>query len=309
MTRVLLLLLVLITTSLASAQEFKLEINGNNPTNPGPEMQLVTAVFLGYDPVASDELEWQDRAWIERRTYPVIGQIPIFEQGVLENDRGRDLAFRDPSVFNLADTTWQTVYRADLSKMDIRRKPVADSFAMKWVLFVDPSNETATPSDKMTLSWDKNQIPSIVKHLIMSYKNGRQIIDMKTSNSIVLFGDSLRANGGSQNVGITLYYNQGIPAGVRYAEAGRARLSAYPNPAIAHSKLMLELTSTEYVVIAIYDVQGREVMSRTFQAHQGMNEITVDRRELGLASGTYIVRALIGSGAEQVMQTASLRLQ
>jgi hypothetical protein len=310
MTRVLLLLLVLLTTSLATAQEFKLEIKGNNPTNPGPEMQLVTSVFLGYDPIALDHLEWQDRNWIERRSYPVIGEVPLFEQAALENDRGRDLAFRDPGVVNINDTAWQSVFRADLSKMDIRYKPATDSFMLKWVLFVDPTNEEASPDDKMTLSWDRNQIPSIVKHLILAYRNSEKIIDMKDVSSVVIWGDSLQSRG-SQNLLVTLYYNMDIPAGNMSVDdrASTISMRAYPNPAISHSKILLELQQTEYVSLAIYDVQGREVMTHSFMGMMGMNEISIDRDQLGLSSGVYFVRAMIGTGSDQVLKTTSIRLQ
>jgi len=309
MTRVLALLLVLLSASTALSQELKLEITPNNPANPTPEFQVVPSVFLGYDPIASDTLEYGDRAWIERRTYPVIGQIPIFEQGWLENDRGRDLAFRDPGSANIADTTWQRNFRADLSKMDIRQKPVADSFTMKWILFVDPSGETPHPDDKMTLNWDRNQIPPIVRHVILAYRNGETIIDMKSANSVVIWGDSLRENGGSQNLSITLYYNQGITAGIEERGSNSIRLSAYPNPAISHSKILLQLDQAEYVTLGIFDVQGREVMSQTFVGSMGMNELEIDRAQLGLASGVYFVRATIGTGADQIIKTTSIRIQ
>jgi hypothetical protein len=310
MTRVLVLLLVLLSSSLASAQEFKLEIKGNNPANPGPEMQLVTSVFLGFDPIAADSLEFKTRSWIERRNYPVIGEVPIFEQPALENDRGRDLAFRDPGVVNAADTTWQRAFRADLSKMDIRFKPVTDSFMMKWVLFVDPTNEEPSPDDKMTLSWDRNQIPTLANHLVLSYRNGEKIVDMKDVSSVVIWGDSLQRRG-SQNLLVTLYYKMEIPdnSGVNDARASEISLRAYPNPAVSHSKLLLDLKQSEYVTISIYDVQGREIMTTSFIGDMGRNELAIDRDRLGLASGTYFVRAMIGTGNDQVLKTTSIRIQ
>lgn len=302
MTRVLVLLLVLLTSSLASAQEFKLEISATFPK----EGQIVFPVFLGYDPIAVDSLEYATRAWKEERTFQApIGKISIFEQPYPENPQGRDLAFRDPGV--LYGKQW-----LELTKMDIREKPELDSFSMRWILYVDPSNESVEPDDRVVLNWDRNQIPTIVRHLVMRYRNEETIVDMKTANSVTLWADSLQENGGSLNINITAYYNMDIPAGnsgVSDAHANEISLRAYPNPAISHSKILLELNQTEYVTLAIYDVQGREIVSHSFMGMAGMNEIAIDRELLGLSSGVYFVRALVGSGSDQVLKTTSIRLQ
>jgi hypothetical protein len=301
MTRVLSLLLVLLTSSLATAQEFKLEISASFPK----QGQIVFPVFLGYDPVAVDSLEYQSRAWKEERTYPApIGKVSIFEQPYPENTQGRDLAFRDPGALYGRQFL-------ELTKMDIRKKPMLDSFLMRWVLFVDPANEVAEPDDRVILTWDRNRIPSDVRHLILAYRNLETIVDMKTTNTATIWGDSLKENGGSQNLEIMLYNNMDIPpkAGVREAKGSELRLSAYPNPAISHSKILLELKKTEYVMLSIYDIQGKEIMTHSFIGDMGVNEISIDREQLGLASGTYFVRVLVGSGSDQLLKTTSIRLQ
>ncbi len=306
MTRVLLLLLVLLSSSLASslatAQEFKLEISASFP-KPG---QIVFPVFLGYDPIAEDSLEYPNRAWKEERTFQApIGKISIFEQPYPENPQGRDLAFRDPGAL-------YGKQMLELTKMDIRKKPILDSFMMRWILYVDPSNESVEPDDRVVLTWDRNRIPSIVRYLIMSYRNEETIIDMKTANTVTIWADSLQVNGGSLNIGITAYYNMDLPVGnmsVDDARANAISLRTYPNPAISHSKILLELQRTEHVTLAIYDVQGREIMTHSFMGMMGMNEISVDREQLGLSSGVYFVRAMIGSGSDQVLKTTSIRLQ
>ena len=305
MTRVLVLLLVLLTSSIASApafaQEFKLEISATFP-KPG---QIVFPVFLGYDPIAVDSLEYPTRAWKEERTFQApIGKISIFEQPYPENPQGRDLAFRDPG-----DLYGRQML--ELTKMDIRQKPTIDSFMMRWILYVDPSNESVEPDDRVVLNWDRNRIPTDIRYLMMRYRNEETIVDIKTTNSVTIWADSLQENGGSLNINITAYYNMEIPAGTMSVNdrANAIALRAYPNPAISHSKILLELKQTEYVTLAIYDVQGREVMSHSFMGMMGMNEISVDREQLGLSSGVYFVRAMIGSGSDQVLKTTSIRLQ
>lgn len=302
MTRVLALLLVLLTSSLASAQEFKLEITATFP-KPG---QIVFPVFLGYDPIAEDSLEYKTKAWKEERTFQdPIGKISIFEQPYPENPQGRDFAFRDPGALYGRQML-------EMTKMDIRKKPTLDSFMMRWVLYIDASNETVEDDDRVNLTWDRNQIPSDVRHLVMRYRNEETIVDMKTTNAVTVWTDSLQNNGGSLNVGITAYVNMDIPTGtssVGQSRANEISLRAYPNPAIAHSKILLELAQTEYVTLSIYDVQGREIMTHSFVGDMGMNEIAIDREQLGLASGVYFVRAMIGTGSDQVLKTTSIRLQ
>jgi hypothetical protein len=302
MTRVLALLLVLLTSSLASAQEFKLEITATFP-KPG---QIVFPVFLGYDPIAEDSLEYKTKAWKEERTFQdPIGKISIFEQPYPENPQGRDFAFRDPGALYGRQML-------EMTKMDIRKKPTLDSFMMRWVLYIDASNETVEDDDRVNLTWDRNQIPSDVRHLVMRYRNEETIVDMKTTNAVTVWTDSLQNNGGSLNVGITAYVNMDIPTGtssVGQSRANEISLRAYPNPAIAHSKILLELAQTEYVTLSIYDVQGREIMTHSFVGDMGMNEIAIDREQLGLAGGVYFVRAMIGTGSDQVLKTTSIRLQ
>lgn len=302
MTRVLALLLVLLTSSLAAAQEFKLEITATFPK----QGQIVFPVFLGYDLFAVDSLEYASRAWKEERTFPdPIGEISIFEQPYPENTQGRDLAFRDPGELYGRQLL-------ELTKMDIREKPRLDSFMMRWVLFVDPSNDVAEPDDRVVLIWDRNRIPTDVRHVILAYRNLETIVDMKTTNTATIWADSLRENGGSQNLEIMLYNNMDIPPrnlDVREARENELRLTAYPNPAVSHSKILLELKQTEFVTLSIYDVQGREIMTHSFIGDMGVNEIAVDRERLGLLSGTYFIRVLVGSGSEQLLKTTSIRLQ
>jgi hypothetical protein len=302
MTRVLVLLLILLTSSIASAQEFKLEITATFP-KPG---QIVFPVFLGYDPIAEDSLEYKTKAWRESRTFPdPIGTISIFEQPYPENPQGRDFAFRDPGALYGKQLL-------EMTKMDIRKKPVLDSFMVRWVLYIDASSESVETDDRVNLTWDRNKIPSDVRHLVMRYRNEETIVDMKATNSITVWTDSLQENGGSLNVGITAYVNMDIPVGNLGVGEGRANdvsLRAYPNPAISHSKILLELKQSEYVTLSIYDVQGREIMTHSFVGDMGMNEIAIDREQLGLASGVYFVRAMIGSGSDQVLKKTSIRLQ
>jgi hypothetical protein len=313
MTRVLVLLLVLLTSSIASApafaQEFKLEIIANNKTPPSAEYQWVFPVFLGYDVAAGDTLENKTKAWKEERTAPdPIGKVILFEQAAPENTEGRELAFRDPFY---PDTLFAED-SLELTKMDIRFKPATDTFMMKWRLFVDPENGLGPNEDKMVLTWDRNKIPAQVRHMIMSYIDGEQIVDMKNTGSVTIWGDSLAEHDGFQNIKeviITLYHNLDIKADVNYDRANVISLRAYPNPAISHSKILLELKQTEFVSLAIYDVQGREVMSHSFMGMMGMNEISLDRKQLGLSSGVYFVRAMVGSGSDQVLKTTSIRLQ
>jgi hypothetical protein len=68
-----------------------------------------------------------------------------------------------------------------------------------------------------------------------------------------------------------------------------ASAKVYPNPVVDISRITFEMASTEYVHIALYDLQGRlvkELFANTAQA--GENIFTFNKA--ALANGTYLLK-------------------
>ncbi len=86
----------------------------------------------------------------------------------------------------------------------------------------------------------------------------------------------------------TFTYSDEVEASV--TTPGHAYLSAYPNPATAHSKVAFILQRTAHVRVALYDVLGREVAT----LYEGQSIAGVLHRAAldfsGLTDGMYLVR-------------------
>lgn len=289
MTRVRLLLLVCFasfaTFSNAHAQEFKLRIfadfKGDFPLSPAP-------LVIGYDPIALDtmfEPKGQDGK------YPWKDE----EAGTGEQEW--------PGFFDAEIFLYDPATPAMFGKVSIKNKPVTDTFTKVF----DVQASLGTDATSMVLRWNKDLIPAAVRHITLTPKDEplNIIADLKNQGVVTI----PKANFKSR-MQLTIYHNLDLPqAAVKQRDVASVTMSAYPNPAIEHSKIMLGLPSSADVSIQMFDVQGRLVMQQGFFGHAGMNEIGVEKSQLGLPAGMYFVRATIEGDEGPIVKTLQINLQ
>lgn len=304
MKRLLLLLLLSAAAPIASnAQEFELKISASYPDGA----QFMFPVFFGYDIAATDSLQEKDVRWREYYELVPKDTVKLYEQDWPLNTEGPDLLFNNPGkgVYHYNDTTAQIH-----SKIDIRKKPDSSSFELLYRLFVDPPE---TGEERVTLLWDRSQIPGIIRHIILAYQNGKTIVDMTQADNVTIYRDSLIRNGSIQEhlkLRLTLYYNRDLPLmSVEEFAASSIRMSAFPNPAVNQSAVVLNLAQPAQISFSVYDVQGREILQQSTFGQAGSNHFNVDRQALGVAAGTYLVRARIEMGTRVEHRSLQLSLQ
>lgn len=298
MNRLLSLLLLLLLTSTAHAQEFKLKINAQLPKQSS---FIILPVFLGYDAAAADSIQEMDPRWKQRIPF-LDDSLSLYEQDNFINN-GTNLLFRDPdSLFGSNYRNQDSTLHLDsniLSRVDIRNKPDSTSFEMRWSLWVSSAlpDQSIKIDDRMQLTWNPASIPEQVTHLYLSYENGDRILDMKNASSVVIWDDSMFNHrltlDGYQNLSITLFYNR-EPLGVEFVQYPGIRMRVYPNPAVTHATVSLDLAEITPIVVDVLDVRGTQLYSRTTLGTYGRNELTLSKEELGCGAGTYFVRVRVG---------------
>lgn len=288
MTRVRLLLLVCFTSfttiSSASAQEFKLRVfadfKGDLPLSPAP-------IVIGYDAAALDTM-------FESK---VDGKYPWKDEEAGTGEQEWP-GFFDADIFLYDQAT-----PAAFGKVSIKHKPVTDTFTKVFDVQASLGLEDTT----MVLRWNKDLIPSAIRHLTLTPKGQplNIIADLKTQGVVTIQKASF-----TPKMQLTIYYNLDLPqAAVKQRDIAAVTMSAYPNPAIEHSKIVLGLPSGAHVNVQMFDVQGRMVMHKSFFGNAGMNEIGVEKSQLGLPAGTYFVRATIEGDDAPIVKTLQINLQ
>jgi hypothetical protein len=296
MSRLLLPVLLLLSVSTASAQEFELRVDASLPKDPS---RILLPVFFGYDPAAADSMEpTQDQPWKNVVNIPGLGDIPIQEQDNFYDSGDPKLFLTDPdTVFDYFDRDIQT-------RMDIRHKPDTTSFKLRYVLWVDPSSSTAG-DERMTLKWDKSTIPDSVSHIVIYYSNGDSLIDMKFANQITIRQDSMDKHSTglvpSDRLPVVLYFNQAPHQKLSVTQvAPGIELALYPNPATELVNVRVSQEQPRPIAIELFDMRGTLRYSTTSYGLAGDQEFSISRSTLGLTAGAYFLRVRTGDSMEVI---------
>jgi hypothetical protein len=290
MKRVYLLLLVsffALTASSAFAQEFKMRLFptfGGVGTSPLP-------IVIGYDPTALDTL-------MERNEQ---GQFKWRDDSAMTGESEWP-GFWDADVYLYAPPR-----DAEFYKVSIKNKPETDTFRKVFNVRMQWGNEATS----ITLRRQFQGLNQNIRHVTLTATNQPDIIlaDFIDQQSVT-FTRSQLGGGSGRNLELTIYYNLDLPTKSVKGHAGsEIAVSAYPNPAIEHSKVMIELPESAPLMLQMYDLQGRVVMQRSIYGYQGENIVDIDKAALGLPAGTYFIRAMIGDGTDQIVKTLRLQLQ
>jgi len=245
----------------AKAQEFSLHIGYFVDGAATPNR----TVIFGFDPTASDSLT-DGAKWFDSE----------FAGGEQEYPS-------DP--FGDIDCRWggQVINRPYLGTggpIDIRRRPAGESFQLQFELDIKYFGATS-----VKLSWNKSQIPSIIKHIFLSsgvFPN-RPRLDLTTQSEFNLpIKDS---SGLYDRMVFTILYNRDILA-VGTANTIGNEVQLYPSVLSASSSLSAWLDKNIDVTVTLKNVLGQPVFTNSISGHNGSNILS--HSSLGLSNGIYV---------------------
>lgn len=232
-------------------------------------------VVFGYDPAASDSMKYNKETWF-------WDEFPGGEQEYPSGQPG-DLDFRMAGYY---------INRPELQgggPIDIRKKPLLDSFILKYEMDLQLLNGTTNAR----IEWNPQLIPAKINRITLaSYHFPHTLrLDMKTQSSFIF---PLKDSGESlySSMILTLYYNtvELEKAAVKSAEALPDELTIYPNPLDSRSKLHFLMNEDSRVTLSIYDITGKKILDRVVDAFSGDNSLDLRRNELSSHAGVYLLR-------------------
>lgn len=141
----------------------------------------------------------------------------------------------------------------------------------------------------ITTSWfdvehQNLQKDAVLFSLVFDAKSNESLSKTITINSDRTKAEAYRESG--ENVGVTLQFNSesGIPFSPDFE-----LYQNQPNPFRDATRISFQLPANEEVTIKIYDVSGRQLLTKTGLFEKGLNHITIDANDLK-TTGTLIYR-------------------
>lgn len=247
---------------------------------------LVKTVIFGYDPSASDSMLYRKEPWFSDE---FTGGEQLYPPG-----QSGDLDFRMSGFY--VGRPELGLDGSDGGPIDIRNKPARDTFSLKYGIECNLVHGTTNAK----IVWNPDFIPPIVKHITLaSYKFPSKIrLDMKNVSEFVIplidSGDELYSN-----MILTLYYNKEIDPPLNAVSSVTLNdFFLYPNPMDSRSKLHFMMSEDCRLTLAIYDITGKKVYDRFFNALEGENIVDLSKNDFSAHPGVYLIR-LNGDGFEK----------
>jgi hypothetical protein len=236
-------------------------------------------VIFGYDPKASDSMLYRKEAWFS-------DEFPGGEQ-VYPSAQTGDLDFRMAGFYINRPELFEE--GNDGGPIDIRKKPVLDSFTLKYEIDL----QVVPGTTNARIEWNPQPIPAIINRITLaSYHFPDSLrLDMKKTSSFVLpladSGEDLYSS-----MILTLYYNKVNleNASVNSTAQSSDELMLYPNPMDSHSKLHFMMNDNSRLTLSAYDITGKKIFSRSVDAVVGENTLDLDKNDFFTRSGVYLIR-------------------
>ncbi len=236
---------------------------------------------FGYDPFASDVYNYQDSLFGEDSYYP--------------------------GGFGFGDDIFFTRPDGSETRVDIRPKPLSDSFAISFPLSLsfDPYPGS--------VFWDSYRIPYFINGIwISTAYDTTPLVDMKKTNIFTVPDQFTGATWGISNLVVTIFYNMQphyVPTASVNAAPGSGdglilSATAFPNPIHSSGSLDLTLSAAANVSVVGYDVTGREVFRISKNEPAGEN--MVDLSGLANAHGAIMLR--VNASSEAAYETKNVML-
>jgi hypothetical protein len=267
MKRIIIIISVLSAQSIfAQTPEFFLPIRFFVNENPNQNM----LIYLGFDPAASDSLEGKN-------AYTSLKE-------------GGEQMYPPPFQYDDARFTGYTIgrnYLGDGCPIDIRRKPDSASFMLSYEISITTKFETQSAH----LTWNQNQIPAIIKHIILepgtiSPGPVRKKTDMKTVSRFDMPNrDSISKY--SKTI-LTLYYNMDPLESVKQNSLDRS-LTVYPNPLTLSGSFTFASPTSVDLQYSIIDITGKEIYHTAVGIVSGLMTIPLET-SIFPASGAYFLQ-------------------
>lgn len=235
------------------------------------------ALYLGYDPTASDNLEGQN-AWLsekggEQQLPPFFGDNEVRLSGqIIERD----------SSFGTG------------ARIDIRHKPDSASFQLTYEIMMIVS----TNFQYASMVWAPSAIPAIIKSVILEPATiapgpARTKTDMKLVSEMIFPNrDSIEKYRFSL---ITFYYNRDHLGTVVDGKLAVKTLSLVSNPVSNRLSALVHLDKPAKVKLSLLDITGRMVGEQSIEGNVGLNPAEIDCNHL--PNGAYKLIAFTGEQA------------